>query len=122
MYLHYDDLKADLAGQMRQMAARLGIDVDEHRWPRLVQAATFESMRSRAETTVPSSGPEHWIIPPRSSAAARAASGAASSTTPTSPGTPRAVRALASGNLVEWVHRGPIDEIPIRRYTRTTQS
>ena len=63
MYLHYDDLKADLEGQMRQMAARLGIDVDEHRWPRLVQAATFESMRSRAGTTVPGGGPEHWIDP-----------------------------------------------------------
>jgi hypothetical protein len=48
---------------MRQMAARLGIDVDEHRWPRLVQAATFESMRSRADTTVPVGGPEHWIDP-----------------------------------------------------------
>jgi hypothetical protein len=48
---------------MRQMAARLGIDVDEHRWPRLVRAATFESMRSRAGTTVPGGGPEHWIDP-----------------------------------------------------------
>ena len=63
VYLHYDDLKADLEGQMRQMAARLGVDVDEHRWPRLVQAATFESMRSRAGTTVPGGGPEHWIDP-----------------------------------------------------------
>ena len=93
---------------MRQMAARLGIDVDEHRWPRLVQAATFESMRSRAGAIVPGGGPEHWIDPAASSAAARAASGAASSTTPTSPGT-RAVRALASGNLVEWARREPID-------------
>ena len=48
---------------MRQMAARLGIDVGEHRWPRLVQAATFESMRSKADTTVPGGGPEHWIDP-----------------------------------------------------------
>jgi len=40
------------------MAARLRIDVSEHRWPRLVQAATFESMRSRAATTVPAGGPE----------------------------------------------------------------
>lgn len=48
---------------MRQLAARLGIDVGEHRWPRLVQAATFESMRSRAGTTVPGGGPEHWIDP-----------------------------------------------------------
>ncbi len=61
--LHYDDLKADLEGKMRQLASRLAIDVDEHRWPRLVQAATFQSMRSRAETTVPGGGPEHWIDP-----------------------------------------------------------
>ena len=64
VYVHYDDLKADLEGQMRQMAARLGIDVGEHRWPRLVQAATFESMRSRAcMATVPGGGPEHWTDP-----------------------------------------------------------
>lgn len=63
VHLHFDDLKADLEGQMRQLAARLGMDVDEHRWPRLVQAATFESMRSRAGATVPAGGPEHWIDP-----------------------------------------------------------
>src|SRR3954447_13884664 len=34
LFLHYDDLKADLEGQMRLVAARLGIDVDEPRWPR----------------------------------------------------------------------------------------
>jgi hypothetical protein len=50
---------------MRQLAARLVIDIDEYRWPSLVQAATFESMRSRAPTTVPGGGPEQWIDPPR---------------------------------------------------------
>ena len=66
VYLHYDDLKADLEGQMRQMAARLGIDVDEHRWPRLVQAATFESMRSRAGTRPsPAAVRSTGSIPPR---------------------------------------------------------
>ncbi len=63
VFLHYDDLQADLEGQMRKLAARLGIHVDEHRWPRLVEAATFESMRSRADTTVPGGGPAHWIDP-----------------------------------------------------------
>ena len=61
--LHYDDLKADLEGQMRKLAAHLGIKVDEDRWPRLVEAATFESMRNRADTTVPGGGREHWIDP-----------------------------------------------------------
>ena len=108
-YLHYDDLKADLEGQMRQVAARLGIDVDEHRWPRLVQAATFESMRSRAGTTVPGGGPEHWIDP--AAFFSRGTSGQWRGLLDDA-GLARyaaRVRALASGNLVEWVHREPID-------------
>src|SRR4051812_37299816 len=60
--LHYDGLKAELEGQMRKLATHLDIEVDEHRWPRLVQAARFESMRSRADTTV-GAGREHWIEP-----------------------------------------------------------
>ena len=31
--VHYDDLRADLDGAMRRLAARLGIAVDEERWP-----------------------------------------------------------------------------------------
>jgi aryl sulfotransferase len=123
VYLHYDDLKADLEGQMRQLAARLGIDVDEHRWPRLVQAATFESMRSRAGTTVPAAAVRSTgSIPPRSSAAARAASGATSSTTPTSPGTPRACGPSRPATSSSGCIASRSTEIPVRRYTRTTQS
>jgi aryl sulfotransferase len=51
--LHFDDLKADLEGQMRFVAERLGISVPEDRWPALVEAATFENMRSRADQIVP---------------------------------------------------------------------
>lgn len=51
--LHYADLQADLAGSMRALAARLGIDVDESRWPTLVDAATFDHMRGRAEELAP---------------------------------------------------------------------
>ncbi len=45
IFLHHDDLKADLEGQMRRLAIRLGIDVGERRWPGLFHAATFESMQ-----------------------------------------------------------------------------
>jgi aryl sulfotransferase len=54
--IHFDDLKADLEGQMRGLADRLGISVDEKRWPELVRAATFDEMRSRAEEVVPEPG------------------------------------------------------------------
>lgn len=47
--LHYCDLSADLDGQMRQLASRLGIEVPESAWPGLVEAATFASMRAIAE-------------------------------------------------------------------------
>ena len=109
VFLRYDDLKAGLEGQMRQMAARPGIDVGEHRWPRLVQAAAFESMRSRAGTTVPGGGPEHWIDP--AAFFSRGTSGRWRGL-PGDAGLARyaaRVRALAPGDLVEWVHREPVD-------------
>ncbi|HEY2687422.1 MAG TPA: sulfotransferase domain-containing protein, partial [Streptosporangiaceae bacterium] len=53
LLVHYDDLSADLEGQMRGIAGRLGIDVPEQAWPALTQAATFERMRDRADSLVP---------------------------------------------------------------------
>jgi hypothetical protein len=53
LLVHYDDLSADLEGQMRGIAGRLGIDVTEQAWPALIQAATFERMRDRADQLVP---------------------------------------------------------------------
>ena len=47
--LHYADLRADLDGQMRQLARRLDIAVPDAAWPGLVEAATFASMRAAAE-------------------------------------------------------------------------
>lgn len=54
--IHYDDLSADLSGQMRQLATRLGITVPEHTWPRLIEAATFEHMRASAEQIIGPAG------------------------------------------------------------------
>jgi hypothetical protein len=54
--VHYDNLSADLAGQMRWLAGRLAIDVPEHAWPALVRAATFESMSGSADRLVPTAG------------------------------------------------------------------
>jgi aryl sulfotransferase len=109
VFLHYDDLQADLEGQMRQLAARLRIGVDEHLWPRLVQGATFESMRARADTTVPGGGPDHWIDP--TAFFSRGASGQWRDLLDDADlGRYTAcVRELAADDLVEWVHREPID-------------
>jgi aryl sulfotransferase len=51
--VHYDDLAADLEAEMRRLAARLHITVPREIWPGLVAAATFESMRARAQRVAP---------------------------------------------------------------------
>jgi hypothetical protein len=51
--VHYDDLLADLEGEMRHIAARLGIAVPESRWSELVRAASFDQMRVNADRLVP---------------------------------------------------------------------
>lgn len=50
---HYQDLWDDLDGEMRRVAELLGITIDEQRWSAFVEAATLDSMRSRASDTAP---------------------------------------------------------------------
>jgi hypothetical protein len=57
---HYDDLLADLDGEMRRLADHLGITVPEDRWPVLVEAATLDSMRARAGEVVPGAERDQW--------------------------------------------------------------
>jgi hypothetical protein len=56
LLVHYDDLLADLEGQMRRLAGRLGIAVPEQSWPVLAEAATFERMRDRKDILPPPPG------------------------------------------------------------------
>jgi aryl sulfotransferase len=49
LLVHYDDLKADLAGEMRRLADFLGIAVPPGLWPALVEAAGFGAMRRDGE-------------------------------------------------------------------------
>ncbi|MET8230296.1 sulfotransferase domain-containing protein [Micromonospora sp. NPDC005298] len=53
--VHFDDLLADLEGEMRRLAGRWGIEVPAGRWPELVEAATFGRMRERADQLAPDS-------------------------------------------------------------------
>lgn len=60
LLVHYDELKADLAGQMRRIAAELGIEVPENLWPELVAAATFNQMKARATSHAPEASHSLW--------------------------------------------------------------
>jgi aryl sulfotransferase len=45
LLVHYNDLKADLSGEIQRVADYLDIHVSPDIWPRLVDAAGFEAMR-----------------------------------------------------------------------------
>jgi hypothetical protein len=52
LLVHYENLSADRGGQMHWLADRLGIVVPVATWPDLVSAASFESMRARADEMI----------------------------------------------------------------------
>lgn len=57
--LHFNDLKRDLAAQIRSIADFLGTDIDESRFPAIVEHCTFDYMKAHAELTAPLGG-VHW--------------------------------------------------------------
>ena len=59
--LRYEDLKADLDGEMAQLAGRLGIVVPPALWSTLVDAATFDRMRARADDVAPEVRESLWV-------------------------------------------------------------
>jgi len=53
LLVHYADLAADLATEMRRIAAFLRISIEDNLWPSLVQAAGFETMRTAGDELMP---------------------------------------------------------------------
>jgi aryl sulfotransferase len=53
LLVHYADLSSDLELEMRRIADFLGIGIEEHLWPSLVQAAGFEAMRAAGDELMP---------------------------------------------------------------------
>lgn len=62
-FLHYADLTTRLDEEMRRLSAFLGIPVDQTRWPRLVEAASFQSMKERADDVAPGAHLGEWKKP-----------------------------------------------------------
>lgn len=50
-FLHYNDLSADLDGEMRRLAVYLDIDIAEEHWPAVVGRCSIERMRDDANTS-----------------------------------------------------------------------
>jgi aryl sulfotransferase len=60
LIVHYNDLQADLPGQMRRVAQFVGIEVPEDDWPARVEAARFHSMREEALRQETFQAHENW--------------------------------------------------------------
>lgn len=105
LLLHYADLSADLEGQMRQLASRLGLAVPEDRWPVLVRAAGFAEMRSRAEQSAPDPGD---ILKDRARFFRRGTSGAGTEElAPAELDRYRSrIRTLLAPDVAHWLHHG----------------
>jgi aryl sulfotransferase len=67
LIVHYDDMKTDLGGEMRRVAAFCAIDVLDDAWPAVVDGARFETMKRDAAKLVPGTtlafkdGPDSFI-------------------------------------------------------------
>ena len=53
LLVHFNDLLSDRDGEMRRIAAFLGIEIHPAVWPSLVEAASFERMRAAGEVLMP---------------------------------------------------------------------
>jgi aryl sulfotransferase len=104
LLVHYDDLSADLDGQMRGIAGRLGIAVPEQAWPALTQAASFERMRDRADRLVPAAP---GVVKDTASFFRRGTPGAAGEILSDQEMARYYARAaqLTAPDLLEWLHR-----------------
>lgn len=56
LMVHYAQLKQDLPGQMRRIAAFLETPIDESRWEAIVEHCTFDYMKRNAEQVAPLGG------------------------------------------------------------------
>jgi len=54
--IHFADLKRDMPGQMREIAAFLDIPIDESRWADIVEYCSFDWMKKNATKSVPLGG------------------------------------------------------------------
>ena len=56
MFVHFDDLKRDMPGEMRRIASFLEVPIDEARWGETVEYCTFGWMKQHADRSVPLGG------------------------------------------------------------------
>lgn len=54
--LHFNELKADMAGEIRKLAAYLDIEINEDKWEDILRHCSFDYMKTNATRSVPMGG------------------------------------------------------------------
>jgi aryl sulfotransferase len=56
LFVHFADLKADMAGEIRRIAEFIGTPIDESKWQSILLHCSFDYMKANATTSVPLGG------------------------------------------------------------------
>jgi aryl sulfotransferase len=56
MLLHFSNLKSDMPGEIRRIAAFLNITIDERKWNAILEHCSFNYMKAHAAQSVPFGG------------------------------------------------------------------
>ena len=60
LFVHFNDLLADLDGEMRRISAYLDIPVNEDIWPDLLNGVSFDEMKANADKMAPGANHGLW--------------------------------------------------------------
>lgn len=104
--LHYSDLCRDLDREMRRLADRLAIAVAADTWRELVAAATFDRMRQRSEQLVPDERLQLFTDPAKFFHSGTSGAWRSYLTDDDLARYEHRLAALASPELVHWLHHG----------------
>lgn len=56
MFVHFANLKKDLPGEMKRIAKFLDVNIEEDRWPALIEHCSFDYMKAHAAMSAPLGG------------------------------------------------------------------
>ncbi|HEX2133554.1 MAG TPA: sulfotransferase domain-containing protein [Actinophytocola sp.] len=102
---HYSDLLADLPTQLQHLAAALRIDLDAEHARELAEAATFDTMRRRADDLAPGVDAHLWTSNQGFFRAGSSGQWRELLDAPALERYQRRVAAITPPDLAEWLHR-----------------
>jgi len=56
LFVHFENLKRDMPGEIRRIAAFLDIAIDEAQWPAILEHCSFDYMKKHADNSAPLGG------------------------------------------------------------------